>query len=336
MKAGKLWGMRRLANADGYFTMAAIDQRPPISKFIARKHGIDESQVSDQQIAALKGMLAQGLAPSASALLVDPNYGYSSAVDYLQPDRGLLITLEDHRFDDTDGGRKSECIRNWSVEKIRRMGADAVKLLAWYRPDASADVLRHQQAFVEQVGKDCAQYDIPFIFELLVYPFPKSAASFTDYLEDPAKQSSHVIESVQEFSKPKYQVDLLKLESPIPAPLLPDPASPEATAIQSSFDEMGKACSGLPWVMLSAGAGFPDFAKAMTFAARAGASGFLAGRALWADLIEPYPDRNAVVSGLQTIGGSRIAELESIVRTHGKAWRPNYDWSGGLSLSDQY
>ena len=68
MKAGKLWGMRRLANADGFFSMAAIDQRPPISKFIANKQGIDESKVSDQSISELKGMLAEGLAPAASAL----------------------------------------------------------------------------------------------------------------------------------------------------------------------------------------------------------------------------------------------------------------------------
>ena len=281
-------------------------------------------------------MLAEGLAPSASALLVDPNYGYSSAIDYLRPDRGLLITLEDHRFDDTDTGRKSECIHNWSVEKIRRIGADAVKLLAWYRPDASPDVLAHQQAFVEQAGQDCAKHDIPFIFELLVYPFPTSSGSFTDYLEDPVKQSSHVIDSVKEFSKPKYKVDLLKLESPIPAPLLPDPESGQAAEIQQTFNAMGQACNGLPWVMLSAGAGFPDFAKAMKFAARAGASGFLAGRALWADLIEPYPSREAVVSGLKNIGGSRITELESIVRQEGQPWRPTYDWSRGLSLSDQY
>lgn len=336
MKAGKLWGMRRLANADGFFSMAAIDQRPPISKFIANKQGIDESKVSDQSISELKGMLAEGLAPAASALLVDPNYGYSSAINFLRPDRGLLITLEDHRFEDTATGRKSECIRNWSVEKIRRMGADAVKLLAWYRPDASADVLAHQQAFVQRVGEDCAEHDIPFIFELLVYPFPKTAGSFTDYLEDPAKQASHVIDSVKEFSQAKYQVDLLKLESPIPAPLLPDPNGSQAATIQQAFDDMGKACGDLPWVMLSAGAGFSDFAKAMRFAARAGASGFLAGRALWADLIAPYPDRDAVVSGLRAIGGLRIAELESIVRKEGKPWRAAYDWSNGLSLSDQY
>lgn len=333
---GKLWGMRRLANTDGFFAMAAIDQRPPITKFIAKKTSVEESAVPDQAVSELKGMLAEGLAPSASALLVDPNYGYSSAVNFLRPDRGLLITLEDHRFEDTATGRKSDVIANWSVQKIRRMGADAVKLLAWYRPDASADVLAHQQEFVARVGRQCADHDIPFIFELLVYPFPKTSGSFTDYLEDPAKQSSHVIDSVREFSQAKYKVDLLKLESPIPAPLLPDPSSAQAHATQAAFDAMGKACNGLPWVMLSAGAGYTEFSRAMTYAARAGASGFLAGRALWADLIEPYPDRQAVVAGLKAIGGLRIAELSSIVKQHGRPWRATYDWSRGLSLSDHY
>jgi len=335
-QTGKRWGLRRLATPEGFFTMAAIDQRPPISKFIARKRCITETDVSDQEISTIKGLLAQGLAPSAGALLVDPNYGYSAAAEFLRPDRGLLITLEDHRFEEDDRGRKSRLIANWSVEKIRRMGADAVKLLAWYRPDASADSLTHQHEFVRRVGEECAKYDIAFVFELLVYPFASVSESFKDYREDPNKQAEHVVNSVLEFSNPVYQVDLLKLESPIPAPLLPDPQSEHAASVQLTFNALSKACQGLPWVLLSAGAGFDEFTRAMTFAARAGASGFLAGRALWADLIEPYPDQTEVIKNLKTIGAQRISRLQEIVMQYGEPWRPHYDWSKGLSLSEHY
>ncbi|MEY3943626.1 MAG: hypothetical protein RLZZ133_1316 [Pseudomonadota bacterium] len=335
-QTGKRWGLRRLATPEGFFSMAAIDQRPPISKFIARKRGLAETGVSDQEISAIKGLLAQGLAPSAGALLVDPNYGYSAAAEFLRPDRGLLITLEDHRFEETETGRKSRLIANWSVEKIRRMGADAVKLLAWYRPDASADSLTHQREFVRRVGEDCAKHDIAFVFELLVYPFASTSGSFKDYLEDPNKQADHVLNSVWEFSKPIYQVDLLKLESPIPAKLLPDPESEQAKATQLTFNSLSKACQGLPWVLLSAGAGFDAFTRAMTFAARAGASGFLAGRALWADLIEPYPDQTEVIRNLQVIGAQRISTLEAIAMQYGNPWRAHFKWPKGLSLSEHY
>lgn len=335
-RTGKRWGLRRLATHQGFFKMAAIDQRPPITKFIARQLGKHETDVSDQEISAIKRLLAQGLAPSAGALLIDPNYGYCAAAEFLRPDRGLLITLEDHRFEEADNGRKSRLISNWSVEKIRRMGADAVKLLAWYRPDASVDSLTHQREFVRRVGEECAKHDIAFIFELLVYPFGSTPGGANDYLEDPNKQADHVLSSVSEFSKPIYQVDLLKLESPIPAPLLPDPESEAADSTQVTFNALSNACRGLPWVLLSAGAEFDAFSRAMTFAARAGASGFLAGRALWADLIEPYPNELQVIRNLQTTGAQRIDKLESIVEKYGKPWRTQYDWTGGSSLSDHY
>jgi len=45
------------------------------------------------------------------------------------------------------------------LEKIRAMGSDAVKVLAWYRPDADAAVNEHQKRFVQEIGKDCARHD---------------------------------------------------------------------------------------------------------------------------------------------------------------------------------
>ena len=70
-------------------------------------------------------------------MLVDPNWGYPATADLLNPAAGLLLTLEDHR---TTPDRRSSCIADWSVDKIRALGGDAVKLLAWYHPRASAAV----------------------------------------------------------------------------------------------------------------------------------------------------------------------------------------------------
>ena len=97
------------------------------------------------------------------------------------------MTLEEHRVEETAGGRKSRVIDNWSVAKIRAMGGDAVKILAWYRPDADAASNAHQQRFVREIGDECRRNDIPYVLELLVYPFLGSANHTADYVESPAK-----------------------------------------------------------------------------------------------------------------------------------------------------
>ncbi len=138
---GKTWGLRRMADAAGRFKMVAIDQRPPIVNLIAARRGIGADAVTFADIKAVKRLLASVLAPHASALLVDPNYGYPAVADLLLPSRGLIMTLEDHRFRETSRGRYSAAIADWTVAKIRRLGADGVKVLAWYRPDADAPTL---------------------------------------------------------------------------------------------------------------------------------------------------------------------------------------------------
>lgn len=288
---GKHWGLRRLADADGHFTMVAIDQRPPIIQRIAQARGIAPADVAFADVVQVKGLLAEALAPHASAMLVDPDWGLPAATPHLRPDRGLLLTLEDHRYADGPDGRRSHAIANWSVAQIRRLGADAVKLLAWYRPDAGAAVRAHQQAFVRAVGEDCRRHDVPFVFELLVHPFASAAP--VNYDEDGAKLARHVIDSVHDFADEACGVDLFKLESPWPMSALPDPDGPGAAAAQAVFDAMGVACRGTPWVMLSAGAGPEAFGRAVTFAGRAGASGFLAGRAVWAEALQAWPDVEA-------------------------------------------
>lgn len=333
---GKHWGLRRLADADGFFSMVAVDQRPPIVNLVARARGIAPEAVGFDDIVAVKALLAEALAPHASALLVDPDFGLPAATPYLRPDRGLILTLEEHRYDDTPGGRRSRAIPHWSVAQIRRLGADAVKLLAWYRPDASQEVLDWQQSFVQQVGDDCAAHDIPFVFELLVHPFaaaPSAAgASSTttaapDYSEDAGKQSRLVIDSVRTFAHPRFGVDLFKLESPIPMAQLPDPQGPGAAAAQALFDEMGAACGGVPWVLLSAGGSMQQFEHALVYACRAGCSGFLAGRAVWWSALQAYADAAAVRAALQHSAVPYLDRLSELVQRLGRPCRPLLDFS---------
>jgi len=306
---GKKWGLRRLADAQGRFKMVAVDQRPPIEKLVISKKGT----CGFADMVAVKRLLAETLSAHTTAVLVDPNFAYAGAIDMIPAQRGLLLTLEDHRFEDTATGRRSFPIRDWTVEKIRKIGGDAVKVLAWYRPDASAEVIRHQQDFVQRIGDECAKWDIPFIFELLLYPFPASAAHTTDYVEDVNKHPEMVVQSVQAFADAKYGVDLFKLESPIPAgKLAPHGNSAESQDQQRWFDAVGEACGGRPWVMLSAGAGMSEFENVLRYAYQAGANGYLAGRAIWWEALQQFPDIERVRAELNGKSSAYVQRLNAL------------------------
>ncbi|MEK6217475.1 MAG: tagatose 1,6-diphosphate aldolase, partial [Boseongicola sp.] len=232
----------------------------------------------------------------------------------LSPTKGLIITLEDSLFVETRGGRLSSDIDDWSVGKIKRMGADAVKVLAWYRPDAGSDVIGRQQDYVKRIGEECARFDIPFLFELLVYPLAADTHQTQEYIEMKSKKSDHVLASVEEFAKPDYGVDVFKLESPVNA--ADADGSPE---VQALFDEMGRL-AGRPWVMLSAGAGKPQFKKVLGHAFAAGASGFLAGRAIWLDAFSAYPDWTKIKDELERDAVDYLTEIGDLANGHATNW----------------
>ncbi len=309
---GKLWGLRRMSDAKGIFKMTAVDQRPPIKNPIAAHLGVD--QAPWDQVARFKALLVETLQDQSTAMLLDPHYAIPIAFDQLSPTKGLIITLEDSLFRETPGGRLSDNIDDWSVAKIKRMGGDAVKVLAWYRPDASPEVKRAQQDYVKQIGEDCARYDIPFLFELLVYPLAADAHQTKDYIEMQGKRADHVLASVEEFAKPDYGVDVFKLESPVNA------AQADGSAqVQAVFDEMAHL-AGRPWVMLSAGAGKAEFRAVLEHAFKAGASGFLAGRAIWLDAFKAYPDWQAIREGLEGEARTYLTEISDLADRMAANW----------------
>ncbi|ABM56578.1 tagatose 1,6-diphosphate aldolase [Verminephrobacter eiseniae] len=330
---GKKRGMRRMATPEGHFTMVALDQRPPLAQLIGAKRGIAPAQVSFADMVAVKGILADALGAHASALLFDPNYALPAALPRLPAHTGLVLTLEDHRFRETPGGRLSHSIDDWSVEKIKRAGGDGVKLLAWYRPDAAPKVRAYQQDYVRQIGRQCRQCDIPLVLELLVYPFPGShrhshspgAAGAPEKMSDETPEL--VLASVREFARPEYGVDLFKLESPLPGATLPARDGGAAhQAAQGWFGQMGAICAGagIPWVMLSAGVTPAQFLRVMEYAYAAGAHGFLAGRALWWQALQHFPDLERCAEQLRREGSATFAALAALTLRAGNAWHPDY------------
>lgn len=332
MGIGKARGLARLADADGHFTMVALDQRPPLMQALAKARGVASSEVPFADMLAAKRLLVRALAGEASSMLFDPNFAMPAAIDLLPARTGLILTLEEHRFEELLGGRKSRSIDNWSVGKIRRIGGDAVKVLAWYRPDASAEVLAHQQDYVRTVGAECLRHDIPYVLELLVYPFPESAHHTTDYVESADKRADLVLDSVREFAKPEYNVDLFKLETPVPAADLPArDSSAAARNAAGPFEELGDICAkaGVPWVLLSGGAAPRMFERVLSYSYAAGAQGFLAGRTIWLDAVQShFPDEAAVLGALDGSGCEILRRLGDLTRAEARPWRPSFDMRG--------
>lgn len=328
LSPGKLQGMKRLSDKNGIFKMTAVDQRPPIKKPIAEF--LKTQEAPWVEVAKFKSLLIESLQDSSSALLLDPHFAIPSSMDILDSKKGLVVTLEDSIFSDTQGGRISSSIDHWSVSKIKRMGADAVKVLAWYRPDADRKVLQAQQDYVQKVGEECCKYDILFLFELLVYPLSKDKHQTKDYVEMKNKKTEHVLKSVEEFSNHKYGVDVFKLESPVNA-------SEISNNDINAFNEMGKL-AGRPWVMLSAGAGKEDFKNVLELAFKAGCSGFLAGRAIWLDAFLNYPNWDIIKQQLLGPSNDYLKEIGKIADNNALAWNEHkcYGKSGSSFPFNNY
>jgi tagatose 1,6-diphosphate aldolase len=327
---GKLWGMRRMADAGGFFKMTAVDQRPPIIGPIAKYYRTDEAPYDD--VAGFKALLIETLQAEASAMLLDPHFAVPRGLHLLSPQKGLILTLEDSHYEETADGRFSQEIDDWSVAKIKRMGGDAVKVLAWYRPDAGRAANEHQRDFVKRIGEACRRYDTPFLFELLVYPLAGDAHQTGDYVEMRGKKADHVLRSVEIFADPVYGIDVFKLESPVAAESL---AKDDADA-QALFAEMGRL-AGRPWVMLSAGAGKEAFRTVLSHAYRAGASGYLAGRAIWLDAFSYFPDWKKMRAGLEAESIAYVRDINALTEAKARPWHrhPCYGEAGpGLRPAD--
>jgi len=288
---GKYLHLKKLCNSDDLLEMLAIDQRPPIFNLIESKIN---RKASYKKIVEFKGLLTEFLSPYASAILMDPIYSLPNLLNK-NKSKGLIVTLEDHIFRDSSEGRLSKNINGWSVEKIKKIGGDAVKVLLWYRPDASTKIKNLQKKHLLNIGQECKKYGIPLLLELLVYPFKNDKGYNKKYSSWENKKHEQVIQSVKEFSKIKYNVDIFKIESPINQSEITKHNYKNNLKI---FKKLNKATNQKPWVMLSSGMDKQAFYECLNLAYQSGASGYLAGRSIWLSAFNKYPNLSEVKKDL--------------------------------------
>lgn len=311
-KTGKYVHIKKLCNNNSHLEMLAIDQRPPIFNIIKTK----KKNYAFDDVVNFKRHISQSLSKYASAILMDPVYSIPNLISTSNCN-GLIITLEDHAFVEKGRGRYSKNINNWTVEKIKKIGGDAVKVLAWYRPDADKKCIQYQKKYIETIGKQCEKYDIPFLLELLVYPFKNEIGYSKDYKEQQNKNQNHVIDSVKEFSKAKYKVDIFKVESPVDSKNLETGKFTKET--HEAFAKLSKAMRNIPWVMLSSGMSKNSFFNCLKLAYKNGASGYLAGRTIWLDAFKDYPNYKKITNSLSSEGANYVKKLNALTKKNAQS-----------------
>ncbi len=346
LSAGKLANLRRLADQNGRFKMLAVDQRDSMRKSLASVLGKTPDQVAFEDLATTKALITGTLAPFATGVLMDPVYGLPYSLPDLPYTSGFLLADEETGFEKAGRGgkeRKTHLIDGWSTGKAQRAGANAVKLLIYYRPDGSQDVRSHQESVVRQIGQECAEVDLPFLLELVAYAIEEPSGDSAEFAR---KRPDFVAGMAKEFSKPEYQVDILKLE-------FPGDLKYTEEFCRKVFDgkvrqpvyqlsDMKAACtrvdeaSSLPWVILSAGVDIQEFLFNLNVAVEAGASGFLCGRAIWKDALPLYPDLKRMHAFLISDGRYNFERANTVA---GKArpwhWHRRFGEQGKVPLAKQ-
>ena len=270
---GKVRGLMQIARDNGVFTICALDHRGSLQKMINQ---VNPAAVGYEEMVTRKLELCSNLAGYASAVLLDPIYSAAQCISggILPRQTGLLVSVEASGYAEEDK-RLARLLDGWSIEKIKRMGAQAVKLLVYYRSDFQETAAK-QLDTINKVTQDCIKYDLPCLVEAVSYPLGDekgNAARFARHKEE------LVIKAAEDITA--LPIDVLKTEFPADMAYKQDPA--ELAELCHRLD----TASRVPWVILSRGVDFEVFKRQVEIACRAGASGFLGGRAIW----KPYsPD----------------------------------------------
>jgi len=303
---GKLRGLQQLADSKGMMTMCAIDHRGALKRAL---NGKNPAAVSYQNIVDFKLDLCQAVAAFASGILLDPEYGAGQAIaaGLLPASKGLLVSMEKTGYTGDSTARITELLPGWRVNKAKRMGASAVKLLIYFRPDLK-DVASKQLDLVARLADQCIEEDIAFLLEPVSYPIEEGGASSKKFAEI---KPGLVIETARQINA--LPVDVLKAEFPADIKFEQDEGK-----LLGLCQELNQA-SRLPWVLLSAGVDFDSFKKQVEIACKAGASGFLAGRALWHEGAQ-IRSREERMNFFQNTAAPRLKELAEIADSYGNPW----------------
>lgn len=260
---GKFRGLQQIASPRGTFTALALDHRQNLRK--ANPAFEDNAALSDFKLDVVAALASQ-----ATAVLLDPEVSAAQAVasQVLPGNVGLVVALESTGYSGEATARRAQIIPGWSVEKAKRMGASAIKLLVYYHPDSSA--AKETEDFVSAVGEECLRNDLTLMLEPLSYSLKENTR-----LNSEEKQYV-VVETARRLTS--LPIDILKAEFPL------DVQDNDRSHWEAACRQITSA-SQTPWILLSAAVEYETFVQQVVTACNAGASGIAVGRAVWQEAV---------------------------------------------------
>ena len=309
---GKLAGLKRVSTDRGVIAAAAMDQRGSLQKSLAKEKGGD---ITDAMMEEFKSLVTEILTPHASAILLDPEWGLPASKRRAK-NAGLLLAYEKTGYDKTGPGRLGDLLDHWSARRLKEAGADCVKILLYYTPFDPKQVNDQKHAWIERIGDECRANDVPFFLEFVGY----EEGADEKGLEYAKKKPQIVTESMKEFTKDRYGVDVLKVEVPVNMKFVEGTksfAGHKAYSKKEAIDLFHKAASVAtkPFIYLSAGVSNAEFSETLELAGESGVkfNGVLCGRATWKEGIPVYAKQGADAfrKWLETEGVKNIENVNS-------------------------
>jgi len=293
-------GLQACASTRGTFTILALDHRQNLRRELLPD---DPAAVTYDDMVGFKRAVVRALSPVATGTLLDPETGAGQSIadGSLPAGAGLIVAIEATGYEGPATARISRVLDGWSVEKAKRLGASAAKLLVYYHPDAAnaAD----QERLVAGVAAACRAVDLALFVEPLSFSLVEG-----EKLTGEARRAV-VVETARRLTA--IGGDILKAEFPYDASVSDPDRWRDACA---ELD----AASSLPWVLLSGGVADATFESQVATACAAGASGVAVGRSVWAEAATMDPA--ARDSFLATTGRERLTRIAELVETVAKPW----------------
>jgi tagatose 1,6-diphosphate aldolase len=333
---GKQKGLQAVSNERGVIAAAAMDQRGSLRSAIAKDKGIDKKAVTTEMMAEFKEAVVRVLTPYASAILLDPEFGLAASKKRAK-NAGLLLAYENSGYDNTRPGRLPDLLDNWSVPRLVAAGADCIKILLYYTPFDPAEINDIKHAWVERIGGECSAADVPFFLEFVGYEEGVDEKG----IEFARKKPQVVAKSMEEFSRPQYRVDIMKVEVPITMAFVKGARSSKGESVYSRDEakehfRRAAAVAKKPFIYLSAGVSNDTFIETLELCAEAGVnfSGVLCGRATWKEGIPVYAKQG--VKALEDwLAGQGVKNIQNVNQrlTAAKPWFGFYGATSASALS---
>lgn len=290
MTTAEYRGYQQICGANGRMMVVACDQRGAMRQILAstpeERARIDENKLGD-----VKSDIVAYLANSASCVLLDPVCAVPRVIDegVLGRDTALLIGLDASGWDvDAKGYRLSKLVPGVDARRVRELGGTGGKLMVYLRPDRP-EANTHNIRIIRDCVADFAKEDLLLVVEILTYAFDG---------EDEAAYKAKFGELIEGCAR-------IALDNGSKVLKLPFPGS--AASCRAISDMAGD----VPWAVLSAGVDHNTFLGQVETAMRNGASGVIAGRALWKDCISL--DRKVEQDRLANIATPRLREIQKIL-----------------------